>query len=94
MPLWDLRERFDLPVEESSDYQTLAGLMLARLGRVPQGGETIIEHGYRLTVVDMDGPRIVRVKVEQYTPEETGERVVDRLFKETERQADIEGEAC
>ncbi|MEE8304247.1 MAG: hemolysin family protein [Candidatus Tectomicrobia bacterium] len=93
MPLWDLRERFDLPVEESSDYQTLAGLMLARLGRVPQGGETIIEHGYRLTVVDMDGPRIVRVKVEQYTPEETGERVVDMPFKETERQANIEGEA-
>lgn len=87
MPLWDLHERFDLPVEASSDYQTLAGLLLARLGRVPQGGETIVEDGYRFTVVDMDGPRIVRVKVERYMPEEKSERVADFVFKEVE-QAD------
>jgi putative hemolysin len=77
VPLRELRECFALPVEESSDYQTLAGLLLARLGRVPQGGESIIEQGYRFTVVDMDGPRIVRVKVEQCPPEEMDERTTE-----------------
>jgi putative hemolysin len=70
IPLWELRERVSLPVEEAPDYQTLAGLMLARLGRIPKGGETIHEHGYTFTVVDMDGPRIARVKVEQREPPE------------------------
>jgi putative hemolysin len=92
VPLSDLYERFDLPVEASSDYQTLAGLLLARLGRVPQGGETIVEQGYRFTVVDMDGPRIVRIKVEPYTPEETGERGVDLASKDVDRHDDVKGE--
>jgi putative hemolysin len=70
VPLWELRERFALPVEESSEYQTLAGLLLARLGRIPKGGETIHEHGYTFTVVDVEGPRIARVKVEQREPPE------------------------
>ena len=77
IPLWELRERVGIPVQESSDYQTLAGLLLARLGRVPQGGESVIEQGYRFTVVDMDGPRIVRVKVEPYTTEGFEQPVVE-----------------
>jgi putative hemolysin len=85
VPLWELREDCSLPVEESPDYQTLAGLLLARLGRIPQGGESIVEQGYRYTVVDMDGPRIARVKVEQYTPE--------TLAKDTEPQEETHGKA-
>lgn len=70
-PLWELRERYDLPLEESAHYHTLAGLLLARLGQIPQGGEAIVEQGYTFTVVDMDGPRIARVKIEQRSAEET-----------------------
>ncbi len=66
-PLWDLREHYDLPVEEAPDYQTLAGMLLTRLGHIPQGGESITEHGYTFTVVDMHGPRIARIKVERRT---------------------------
>jgi putative hemolysin len=79
MPLWDLRERYGLPVQECSDYQTLAGFLLARLGRVPQGGEAVIEQGYRFTVVDMDGPRIVRIKVEHYAMEDRESPMADPL---------------
>jgi len=70
-PLWELRERYALPLEESAHYHTLAGLLLARLGHIPQGGETIVEQGYAFTVVDMDGPRIARVKVERHASEPT-----------------------
>jgi len=71
-PLWELRERYALPLEESVHYHTVAGLLLARLEHIPQGGEAIVEQGYILTVVDMDGPRIARVKIEQRAAEETG----------------------
>jgi putative hemolysin len=71
-PLWELRERYALPLDESVHYHTVAGLLLARLGHIPQGGEAIVEQGYALTVVDMDGPRIARVKIEQRSAEETG----------------------
>ena len=64
-PLWDLREQYELPVEEDPDYQTLAGMLLTRLGHIPQGGESITEHGHTFTVVDMHGPRIARIKVEK-----------------------------
>ena len=69
-PLWDLREHHDLPVEEAPDYQTLAGMLLTRLGHIPHGGESITEHGYTFTVVDMHGPRIARIKVEKRLPAE------------------------
>src|SRR5262245_3190744 len=69
--LWELRERYALSLEESAHYHTLAGLLLARLGHIPQGGETVVEQGYSLTVVDMDGPRIARVKIERRASEET-----------------------
>ena len=70
-PLWDLREQYELPVEEAPDYQTLAGMLLTRLGHIPQGGESITEHGYTFTVVDMHGPRIARIKVERRPSSET-----------------------
>ena len=70
-PLWELREQYALPLEESAHYHTMAGLMLARLGHIPQGGEAVVEQGYILTVVDMDGPRIARVKIERRATEET-----------------------
>ena len=70
--LWELREQYALPLEESAHYHTVAGLLLARLEHIPQGGESIVEQGYTLTVVDMDGPRIARVKIERRAAEEIG----------------------
>jgi putative hemolysin len=66
--LHDLKEAFFLPFEESPEYETLAGYMLYRLQRVPKGGEVIQEGRYRLTVVDMEGKRIARVKIETVEP--------------------------
>ena len=69
-PLWELREHYELPVEEETDYQTLAGMLLMRLGHIPQGGEAIAKNGYTFTVVDMHGPRIARIKVEKRLSED------------------------
>jgi len=66
--LKDLKSDYGLPFEESPDYLTLAGFVLAQLKRIPRGGERVEYNGYRLTIVDMEGRRIVRVKLEEAKP--------------------------
>jgi putative hemolysin len=63
--LKNLKSDYDLPFEESPDYHTLAGFVLAKLRRIPRGGEWVEQDGYRLTIVDMEGRRIVKVKLEE-----------------------------
>jgi len=62
--LKDLKTDFELPFDESSEYHTLAGFMLAKLKRIPRGGEWVEENGYKLTIVDMEGRRILKIKLE------------------------------
>lgn len=45
-------------------YETVAGFIVQQLGHVPGIGESATFESYRLTVVDVDGRRIARVKVE------------------------------
>lgn len=66
--LKDLKSDYGLPFEESPDYLTLAGFVLAQLKRIPRGGERVEYNGYRLTIVDMEGRRIVRIKLEETKP--------------------------
>ncbi|HEU5320770.1 MAG TPA: hemolysin family protein, partial [Methylomirabilota bacterium] len=63
-PVWRLREALGIPVEDSPDYTTAAGLVLATLGSVPTPGVTLTFGGHRWTVVDMEGPRIVKLKLD------------------------------
>jgi len=63
--LKDLKTDFALPFEESPDYHTLAGFMLAKLKRIPRAGEWVEDNGYKLTIVDMEGRRIVKIKSER-----------------------------
>jgi putative hemolysin len=60
----ELNSRHGLALPESSGYVTVAGLLLDRLGVLPQGGEVVEVEGYRLTVEAMEGRRIARVGIE------------------------------
>jgi len=66
--LKDLKSDFGLPFEESADYHTLAGFVLAQLKHIPGAGENVDHGGYRLTIVDMEGRRIVKIKMEEAKP--------------------------
>jgi len=44
-------------------YETLAGFLLARLGRIPAGGESVEEHGWEFTVTEVVRRRIEQVLV-------------------------------
>lgn len=63
--LKDLRTDYGIPFEESADYRTLAGFVLAKLQRIPRGGERVEYNSYRLTIVDMEGRRIVKIRLEE-----------------------------
>ncbi len=57
----EVNERMGTRLPESDDYETLAGLILFRLGHIPQIGETVQVGEYKLTVQEMSGPRIEQV---------------------------------
>ncbi len=54
----------DFDEKETDEYTTLAAFMLARLQRIPRGGEFVLDGKRRFTVVDMEDRRIAKVKVE------------------------------
>jgi putative hemolysin len=64
----DLREAHGVPIPESSEFETVAGFMLERLGSVPKGGEVVTLDDYRLIVVDVERNRISKVKIEKLKP--------------------------
>ncbi|RZS87578.1 CBS domain containing-hemolysin-like protein [Motilibacter rhizosphaerae] len=67
---------------EDDDYETLAGLLTARLGRLPDTGDSVeLElpagldepgHLVRLAVLEMDGRRVDRIRVELEPVEPAG----------------------
>jgi len=59
-----LDELFEVDVEEEP-YETVGGMILAELGRVPAAGESVAARGLRLTVEEITGRRIRSVRVER-----------------------------
>ena len=58
-------------------YETVAGFLIARLGRVPLLGDTITEVGHSFEVVELDGRRVARVRVTRVAPPSEGDDVGD-----------------
>ncbi|ACO34233.1 MULTISPECIES: hemolysin family protein [Acidobacterium] len=54
---------WDLPRE--GGVETLAGFVLTQLGKIPEQGESIVYDGRRLTVMEMEGNRISRIRVQE-----------------------------
>ena len=52
-----------LPDDETGSYQTLGGLVMLQVGRVPVTGDAFELEGHRFEVVDMDGKRVDKVMV-------------------------------
>jgi putative hemolysin len=63
--LRDLETQIHWKLPRDGGVETLAGFLLTRLGRIPQGGESIEFEGRRLTVMEMTGRRISKVRIEQ-----------------------------
>jgi putative hemolysin len=62
MSIFDVREELDIELPEG-DYETVAGLVLDKLGHIPREGESVVLDGYRLTVSQVDGVKIESVLI-------------------------------
>ncbi len=68
LPVDDLRELLGstrLPEEDSHDYHTAAGMLIACFGQIPHVGEYLDWDGWRIEVVDLDGPRIDKLLLQR-----------------------------
>ncbi|MFN3576639.1 MAG: hemolysin family protein [Tabrizicola sp.] len=63
MPVDEFCDRLGLPREMAGDYDTVAGLILHQMGRIPELGAHFTAEGYRFEVIDLDGRRIDKVLV-------------------------------
>ena len=71
MPISELKARLNidgLPLEDKSRYNTLAGLLMSVLGRLPQTGEKIECAGWIFSVEEMQGRRIEKVRAHLAAP--------------------------
>lgn len=70
LPVDEFRDFFTVELDADGDYQTLAGLILARLRHFPSVAESFEINDLRLEIVDMDGRRIDKVLVSRFEIEE------------------------
>jgi len=66
--LKDLKEDYNLHFPESPEYETLGGFLMTILQKIPQTGETVVIEEKRMSIVEMVGQRISKVKLEKLPP--------------------------
>jgi len=70
--LEDIADYADLGEEENlPDIETVGGLIMTQLGRVPQVGDQVSFHNIRFTVLAVDGLAVARARVDYPTGEDT-----------------------
>jgi putative hemolysin len=60
----DLEVQYEIELPRDQGFETLAGFVMAQLGKIPKGGESFEYQARRYTVLQMEGHRIARVKIE------------------------------
>ena len=64
IPVPELKDTLGLeavPEEDKGRYNTLSGMLMLLMGRIPSAGEAVEWEHWRFEVVDMDGKRIDKV---------------------------------
>ena len=75
LPIESLNELLNLSIPESEEFESVGGLVMELLGKVPEEGEIVEVNGYQLKVERMKGKRILtlRLVVKKKGEEESGE---------------------
>jgi CBS domain containing-hemolysin-like protein len=61
----DLDAQYNITLPEDPAYATVGGFVLDQLGFIPKGGESFEYGNFRFSVVEMDGKRVARVKIQR-----------------------------
>jgi len=73
----DLDAQYNITLPEDPAYATVGGFVLDQLGFIPRGGESFEYGQFRFTVVEMDGRRVARVKIQRARPAPEEERAAE-----------------
>jgi putative hemolysin len=68
-PIDEFLDFYHIHEASDEDYNTLGGLVVTRLGHIPEVGESFERFGLRFEVADMDGNRVDRVLVRPVDPD-------------------------
>ncbi|HJV63639.1 MAG TPA: hemolysin family protein [Albitalea sp.] len=71
IPVPELKDRLELkelPEEDRGRYNTLAGMIMLLLGRLPHTADAVEWEGWRFEVVDLDGKRVDKVLAQAIEP--------------------------
>ena len=74
IPTPELKDRLalkELPEEDRGRYNTLAGMIMLLLGRLPETADSVEWDGWRFEVVDLDGKRVDKVLASALAAETT-----------------------
>ncbi|MBV9891869.1 MAG: CBS domain-containing protein, partial [Rhizobacter sp.] len=72
IPTPELKDRLalkELPEEDRGRYNTLAGMIMLLLGRLPEEADWVEWEGWRFEVVDLDGKRVDKVLASALAPQ-------------------------
>ena len=70
----DLNTQYNISLPDDPAYATVGGFVLDQLGFIPKGGESFEYGNFRFSVVEMDGKRVARVKIQRVRPTENESR--------------------
>jgi putative hemolysin len=73
----DLKEDYNIEIPESTEYETLGGFLLTSLQRIPKIGDVVETETKRITISEMVGQRIAKVKLEML-PKEKIEQEIEK----------------
>ena len=80
IPVPEMKDRLEireLPEEDRGRYNTLAGMIMLLLGRLPVTTDVVEWDAWRFEVVDLDGKRVDKVLVSRMAPTDDEDRTKD-----------------
>ena len=80
IPVPEMKDRLEireLPEEDRGRYNTLAGMIMLLLGRLPRTTDVVEWAGWRFEVVDLDGKRVDKVLVSALAPSDDNNTTKD-----------------
>ena len=60
----DLNERFNYDLPEDEDFDTIGGFVFSELGHIPEVDETLTWRTLRMTVLEADKRRVIKLRIE------------------------------
>jgi CBS domain containing-hemolysin-like protein len=61
--LEEVNEQLKLNLPTSDEYQTLGGFLIYHLQKIPEEGEKFLFEGIEFSVLEVNGPRLEKIKV-------------------------------